>query len=386
MHVRIYLIFIFNYCGINLISLLAPTRTAICKLLVIKFLRSERFLPLASNFIELSFGGGGQFDQQLMSIVFDEISCNTPIAFCSAPGYDASNRVENFASEVSMKIASVAMGSPEGFSLAESAISSAIKTGRWVLLKNVHLAPAWLSQLEKKLHNLRPHKAFRLFLTMEINPQVPVNLIRMSRVLMFEPPPGIRANLLETLGTLSPTRVSRGPAERVRLYFLLGWLHAVVQERLRYSPLGWTKSYEFNDSDYEMCLVIIDKWLDDAAAGRSNLSPDKIPWAAIRTLIKETVYGGKVDSEFDQGLLNSFVNSLFQPASYDLNFPLVAPSAEGSGLTIPDGTKLESILQWITKLPEQQPPMWLGLPSNAEKVLMIEKGMLVHPPVPSLAF
>ena len=63
-------------------------------------------------------------------------------------------------------------GSAEGFSLAEKAISSASKSGRWVLLKNVHLAPQWLVQLEKKLHSLVPHADFRLFLTMEINPKV----------------------------------------------------------------------------------------------------------------------------------------------------------------------------------------------------------------------
>ena len=67
---------------------------------------------------------------------------------------------------------SLPSGSAEGFSLAEKAISSASKAGRWVLLKNVHLAPQWLVQLEKKFHSLTPHTNFRLFLTMEINPKV----------------------------------------------------------------------------------------------------------------------------------------------------------------------------------------------------------------------
>lgn len=44
------------------------------------------------------------------------------------------------------------LGSAEGFSQANKAINSAIKSGRWVMLKNVHLAPSWLVQLEKKLH------------------------------------------------------------------------------------------------------------------------------------------------------------------------------------------------------------------------------------------
>ena len=55
---------------------------------------------------------------------------------------------------------------------AEKSINSASRSGRWVMLKNVHLAPAWLVQLEKKIHTLQPHPQFRLFLTMEINPKV----------------------------------------------------------------------------------------------------------------------------------------------------------------------------------------------------------------------
>jgi hypothetical protein len=66
----------------------------------------------------------------------------------------------------------VFLGSAEGFSLAEQTINTAAKQGNWVLLKNVHLAPQWLKELEKKLHSLKPHEAFRLFLSTEIHPKV----------------------------------------------------------------------------------------------------------------------------------------------------------------------------------------------------------------------
>ena len=42
----------------------------------------------------------------------------------------------------------------------------------------------------------------RLFLTMEISPKIPVNLLRAGRILVFEPPPGIRANLLRTFSSV----------------------------------------------------------------------------------------------------------------------------------------------------------------------------------------
>ncbi|KAJ3385444.1 hypothetical protein HDU84_002244 [Entophlyctis sp. JEL0112] len=342
---------------------LSPVVKALRKLIVIKLFCPDRLVAAAGMLTEAAFGTA------------------LSMMFCSVPGYDASNRVEHFAAESSVRLTSVAMGSQEGFSLAESAISNATRDGSWVLLKNVHLAPTWLGQLEKKLHGLKASKTFRLFLTTETNPGVPVNLIRQSRTVMFEPPPGIKANLHETLSSIPKARVTKGPTERVRLYFLIAWLHAVVQERLRYAPLGWTKVYEFNDSDYEMCLVIIDNWIDDAAAGRANIAPEKIPWNAIKTLIKETVYGGKIDNVHDQALLDSFANALLRSNSYDLKFALVSAAAAGgddekgaAALLIPDETKMEKFLEWVAKLPEQQPPTWLGLPANAEKVLMALKG------------
>jgi len=119
--------------------------------------------------------------------------------------------------------------------------------------------------------------------------------------------------------------------------------------------------------------------LDSVAQGRSNVSPDKIPWEAIRSLITISGYGGRIDNEFDKRLLECFVNSLFTPASYDINYALVDAEG-GDDLITPEGNKMEVFMNWVNKLPERQPPIWLGLPSNAEKVLSISKGnaMLVN--------
>jgi dynein heavy chain 1 len=73
---------------------------------------------------------------------------------------------------------SIAIGSSEGFDQADKVLHSASSSGRWMLLKNVHLAPDWLTQLEKKLHNLKPHPQFRLLLTAEVNSRLPVSIIQ----------------------------------------------------------------------------------------------------------------------------------------------------------------------------------------------------------------
>lgn len=352
-----------------LIQAFRPDRVIAAGQLLVATVLGDDFMPLAET--ELDFG----------ACVERQLTANTPALLCSVPGFDASGRVDDLAAEVNKQISSIAIGSAEGFNQAERAINSACKTGRWVMLKNVHLAPQWLIQLEKKLHSLQPHAGFRLFLTMEISPRVPVNLLRAGRIFVFEPPPGIRANLLRTFSTIPVTRMMRQPSERSRLYFLLAWFHAIVQERLRYVPLGWAKKYEFNESDLRVACDTLDTWIDVTAMGRTNLPPEKVPWDAIVTLLAQSIYGGKIDNDFDQRLLASFLAKLFTARSFEADFALVANVdgvAGGPGgqrhITMPDGTRRDHFLKWIEALADRQTPSWLGLPNNAEKVLLTTHG------------
>ena len=351
---------------------------AIRSLLIIKCLRPERLLQAVAIFVqtvfEIDFSAEASFD--LGSMVADEVKAQTPLALVSISGYDASYRVEGLVQSTQSRCTQVAMGSQEGFGLADQAIAVASRQGTWVLLKNVHLAPSWLGQLEKKLQTLNAHRNFRLFLTMEANPSIPVNILRQSRIIMNEPAPGVKANLLDSLRSIPPARLSQGPAEKVRLYFLLAWFHAVVQERLRYVPLGWSKSYDFNDSDMASAFTTIDTWLHSVAKGRANVDPAQIPWDAIRTLIKQSVYGGRIDSDFDQRILDAFVDGLFSPAAYNVDFDLVPSTASGHLLMAPDGTKLDSFLSWVKGLPDREPPAWLSLPPTAERVIAVAQGKL----------
>ena len=78
-----------------------------------------------------------------------------------------------------------------------------------------------------------------------------------------------------------------------------------MQERLRYAPLGWSKRYEFNESDLRCACDTLDIWVDSVALGRTNLPPEKVPWDAIQTLMAQCIYGGKIDNDFDQVLAHS---------------------------------------------------------------------------------
>jgi dynein heavy chain 1, cytosolic len=97
----------------------------------------------------------------------------------------------------------------------------------------------------------------------------------------------------------------------------------------------------------------------------------------IRTLVVET-YGGKIDDEGDFSRLTQLVNSFLTPAAYDIGHKLVEGLAGGSpddaALVVPGGTSLKEFMEWIQKLPEREPPTYLGLPANAEKLLLVGQG------------
>ena len=60
------------------------------------------------------------------------------------------------------------------------------------------------------------------------------------------------------------------------------------------------------------------------------MDPDKIPWDALRTLISQSIFGGKIDNEFDNKILNSLVNQFFRPESYNVGFKLFEPAVGAS--------------------------------------------------------
>jgi dynein heavy chain 1 len=122
---------------------------------------------------------------------------------------------------------------------------------------------------------------------------------------------------------------------------------------------------------------VIDTWIDAAAQNRTNIAPQNIPWDMIRYLVTET-YGGKIDDDGDLKVLNQLVHSFLTPSAYDIGHRLVRGSGEKDGnsqdLLVPSGTSLQEFMGWIHRLPEREPPTYLGLPANAEKLLLVGHG------------
>ena len=58
-----------------------------------------------------------------------------------------------------------------------------------------------------------------------------------------------------------------------------------------------------------------------------------------------------------------------------MDHPLI--KADGKDIHMPEGTRRDQFLAWIDGLPDKQSPDWLGLPTNAETVLLTNLGKKV---------
>ncbi len=387
-----------------------PIRSALLCLLVVKAVRPEAALEASRAFLKSVFGPDFEWDCSLdIGAVTACSSPHSPILLVCEAGYDAGHNVETLASSRGMKLTSIAMGSAEGFPLADRNLSIAAKEGSWLLLQNCHVCPQWLDLLEKHLHGLSVHSDFHLFLTADINAKLPNSLLLASEVVVVEVPTGLRSGTLrffqehiDSMSTTSSSPPSTGggdelvaaqckrnnnlllPVETNRIHALLAWLHAIIIERQRYIPVGWSKRYEFSETDALCALRTVNDWMINTAlkvrgggGGKGiisplsgqpqHVSPDDIPWSALCALLKESIYGGKVDNVFDRWILYSFIDSFFTPSSFDLVFS-VAP-----GLTLPDSSSPESFVAWAENLPHSNLISWLGMGPGAEISLLLSR-------------
>ncbi|GMT29051.1 hypothetical protein PFISCL1PPCAC_20348, partial [Pristionchus fissidentatus] len=64
---------------------------------------------------------------------------------------------------------------------------------------------------------------------------------------------------------------------------------------------AWTRYYEFSTADVRMAKTIIE----------TMTQSDAVDWAFIRGLYEFTIYGGRLESDFDSAVLKSYVKRLF---------------------------------------------------------------------------
>ena len=84
------------------------------KMLLVRAFRPDRLIASAHLFVSAimgtSFMQHAEQELDLAGIIENEVKCSTPILMCSVPGYDASGRVDDLATELNKPITSIAIG------------------------------------------------------------------------------------------------------------------------------------------------------------------------------------------------------------------------------------------------------------------------------------
>ncbi|KAK2952775.1 putative Cytoplasmic dynein 2 heavy chain 1 [Blattamonas nauphoetae] len=355
----------------------APTLTLFQRVLLIQACRPDRLMSACLVFVKAALGISSIDPPpfSLNDVARKEAVPSIPILLIITPGIDPSQDLEDIAKRTigESKYTAVAMGQGQG-DVAIEAVKSGAENGSWVCLKNVHLMPAWLGDLEKTLALLKSnaHPEFRVFLTSEAHDQFNDVLVQQSLKITYEAPPGIKKNLARTFDSWKGDgRFERGTGDssaivgRSRILFALAWLHGIVQERRTYIPQGWIRAYEFSSADLRSAVDIIDNQLDAAVKANKGKTPP-IPWETLRGLLAFTVYGGRIDSPTDWRVLEAYLQKWISPSLLE-NESFDGFAAELRKESIPLQTRtVNPYITTVQKLPEEDSPSFFSLPSNID--------------------
>ena len=230
---------------------------------------------------------------------------------------------------------------------------------------------AWLPTLEKAIYALgaKASPQFRLFLTSEVHPKFPSTLLEGCLKITVEAPPGIKKNLQRSYESWDDKYVSAGSAARAQLLFVLGFFHAVVQERRRYIPHGWGKFYEFSFADLRSGAEVIQL----ATERRGELD-----WNFLRGLLEQAIYGGRVDNPYDARVLRSYLTQYFAPEA-------LAGRVDFGGVQVPRNLDRGEHVAAVGRLPDADLPSVFGLPANIERTAQQANSARVLSPLRAMA-
>ncbi|KAJ3335866.1 Dynein heavy chain 2, axonemal [Gonapodya sp. JEL0774] len=296
------------------------------KMLVVRSLRPDRVIFCARKFVAANIGS--EFAES-PALNFDEVladsDCYTPLIFVLSPGVDPTATLQQLAERHGKgpKFHFTSLGQGQAPKAAQM-IEQGARDGNWVFLANCHLSISWMPALEKTITT--------------------------------EPPQGLKSNILRLFSDLQDNEFAASTQEKVyaKLYCSLVYFHSLLLERKKFQTLGWNVPYSFTDSDFEVSKDLLLNFLNEYK---------EVPWDALRYLISEANYGGRVTDEWDRRVLRAYINTLFsEEALGQEHFQFSSiPS-----YCVPDGVIVPNLREYMRSLPDYDHPEVFGEHSNAD--------------------
>jgi dynein heavy chain len=344
------------------------------KLLVIRVLRPDRITTALDNFVRHNLPKGGEFVdcdstssfQQVLLSSYMDSTPTTPIYFILSPGANPVQAVESLArqqgNDPAKMLHQVALGQGQDV-VAMAKLDIGHKDGHWVMLQNVHLMPAFLYDLEKKLDAFAlegSNPTFRLFVSSDPANSIPIGLLEKSIKLTNEPPMGVKQNLKRAFTYFNKEQIEEKDGKVKTILFALCYFHTVMSERRKFGPKGWNMKYPFNMGDLRDSSIILNNYLEN------NNSSGKVPWDDLKYLFGEIMYGGHIVDDWDRILCAAYLDSIMNDLLLDEAelFPFI----EGKNITFrcPQNQPYEKYIEYIETECPPETPLAFGMHPNAE--------------------
>ncbi|CAB1335557.1 unnamed protein product [Coregonus sp. 'balchen'] len=344
------------------------------KIILIKILRPECLNTAVKAFV-IEKMGSKYLEVGKISLreVYERCSANMPILFLLSPGMDPASHLVRLAQELrgsSLHLDMVSLGQGQGPRAEELIYKAQVLKGRWVFLQNCHLAASFMPRLQTVVNSLKWKGSdldpdFRLWLSSEPDPVFPASILQRAIKIAVEPPRGLKEKLLHTFSPSGEVtersfcKMDCSPAWKT-LLFSLCFFNAIVQERKKYGPLGWNIPYTFTSSDLEVSMLNQERLLR-AAEG------SELPWAALRYLTGEVIYGGRVTDPWDRRCLLTILHCCYTPSVLQDGHSFC--QAQGYP-PFPKDASWPQCRAYIENMPDKDLAEVFGIDSSAEMVIL----------------
>ncbi|XP_058707745.1 dynein axonemal heavy chain 10 [Poecile atricapillus] len=337
------------------------------KLLLLRCFRVDRMYRAVTDYVTVTMG---ETYVQPPVISFDAIlqqsSPLSPVVFILSPGSDPVSDLMKLAERTEFKadrLKFLAMGQGQE-EIALQMLEEAEVHGQWLMLQNCHLLVKWLIHLEKALEKItEPHEDFRLWLTTDPTKGFPIGILQKALKVVTEPPNGLKLNMRATYFKIPQEALEECPHPAFKpLVYVLAFFHAVVQERRKFGKVGWNVPYDFNESDFQVCMEILNTYLTKAFEQKD----DQIPWSSLKYLIGEVMYGGRAIDSFDRRILTVYMDEYLGDFLFDTFQVFHFYKSDTIDYKIPEGKGKDDFVEAIEALPLSNTPEVLGLHANAE--------------------
>lgn len=177
---------------------------------------------------------------------FRDTNNSVPMFFILTPGTDPVEIVKNMGKDMNFTVEEgnlrlCSMG--EGMDVvATDYLENGHKEGHWVMLNNIHLMVDWLRELEKLLDFFKldmTHPNFRVFLSSEPSPGIPVGILERSIKITNEPPMGMKANLGKAMNLFGQAKIDGKEPKEKCILFGLSYFHSMMIERRKFGAKGY---------------------------------------------------------------------------------------------------------------------------------------------------